>query len=36
MCAEFSGVPEKIHGVIASHSLCYQCLVGGQRDIIII
>lgn len=31
MCAEFSGVPEKIHGVIASHAFCYQRLVGGQR-----
>lgn len=28
MSAEFSGVPEKVHGVIASHSLCYQCLEG--------
>lgn len=32
MCAEFCGVPEKIHGVIASHFLCYQRLVGGQKD----
>lgn len=32
MCVEFSGVSEKIHGVIASHSLRYQRLVGKQRD----
>lgn len=32
MRAEFSGVPEKIHGVIASDSLCYQCLGKGQMD----
>lgn len=36
MCAEFSGMPEKIHGVIASHSLCYQRLVGGKGDIIMV
>lgn len=32
MCAEFSGVPEKIHGVVASHAFCYQCLVARQKD----
>ncbi len=35
MCAEFSGVSEEIHGVIASHSLRYHCLVGRKRDKII-
>lgn len=36
MSAEFGGVPEKIHGFVASHSLCYQCLAGGQGEGIII
>lgn len=29
MYAEFGGVSEEIHGVIASNFLCYQCLFGG-------
>lgn len=32
MNVEFSGVSEKIHGVIASNSLCYQCLFGRGGD----
>ena len=29
MSAEFRGVPEEIHGVVAPHRLCYQGLAGG-------
>lgn len=34
MSAELSGVSEKIHGVIVSNLLCYQCLGGGRGDMI--
>ena len=29
MSAEFGGVPEEVHGVVAPHRLCYQGLAGG-------
>lgn len=32
MYAEFSGVSEEIHSVVASNFLCYQCLFGGGGD----
>lgn len=34
MCAELSGVSEKVHGVIVPNLLCYQCLGGGRADMI--